>query len=87
MLGGLALILGGVALASGACACLARGAPVRRGRERLDPPRRRADDLDFLAELYADEDVRPFLAAAGSLRPRRASSPIERVARDPDAGG
>ena len=26
----------------------------------------RADDVDFLVELYADEDVRPFLAAAGS---------------------
>ena len=24
------------------------------------------DDVDFLVELYADEDVRPFLAAAGS---------------------
>ena len=25
----------------------------------------RADDLDFVAELYAHEDVRPFLAASG----------------------
>ena len=24
------------------------------------------DDLDFLVELYADEDVRPFLAASGA---------------------
>ena len=24
------------------------------------------EDVDFLTELYADEDVRPFLAAAGS---------------------
>jgi len=44
----------------------------------------RADDVDFLVELYADEDVRPFLAAAGSYD-REAVA--ERVAQDPEEGG
>ena len=30
-----------------------------------------AGDVDFLVELYADEDVRPFLAGGRLLRPRR----------------
>jgi RimJ/RimL family protein N-acetyltransferase len=42
------------------------------------------DDVDFLAELYADEDVRPFLAAAGSYD---RDGVAERIARDPEAGG
>jgi RimJ/RimL family protein N-acetyltransferase len=42
------------------------------------------DDLDFLAELYADDDVRPFLAAGGSYD--RAGIE-ERLAGDPGAGG
>jgi len=41
-------------------------------------------DVDFLVELYADEDVRPFLAAAGSYD-REAVA--ERVAQDPEEGG
>jgi RimJ/RimL family protein N-acetyltransferase len=41
-------------------------------------------DLDFLAELYADEDVRPFLAAAGSYD--RAGI-AEKLALDPESGG
>lgn len=44
----------------------------------------RADDVDFLVELYADEDVRPFLAAAGSYDREGVS---ERVAQDPEEGG
>ena len=43
-----------------------------------------ADDVDFLAELYADPDVRPFLAAAGSYG---RDDVTERVARDPESGG
>ena len=41
-------------------------------------------DLDFLAELYADDDVRPFLAAAGSYD---RDGIAERLAGDPDSGG
>jgi RimJ/RimL family protein N-acetyltransferase len=43
-----------------------------------------ADDIDFLTDLYADEDVRPFLAAAGSYD---RGDVAEKVARDPEAGG
>ena len=47
---------------------------------------RQADpgDVDFLVELYADEDVRPFLAAAGSYGRDGVAA---KVAQDPDAGG
>jgi aminoglycoside 6'-N-acetyltransferase len=41
-------------------------------------------DVDFLAELYADEDVRPFLAAG---RPYDRDSVDEQVAQNPAAGG
>jgi RimJ/RimL family protein N-acetyltransferase len=41
-------------------------------------------DLEFLVELYADEEVRPFLAAAGSYD--RAGI-AEKIALDPEAGG
>ena len=44
----------------------------------------RAEDLEFLVELYADEDVRPFLAAAGSYD---RNGIAERIAQDPEAGG
>ena len=43
-----------------------------------------SDDLDFLAELYAHEDVRPFLAAAGRYD---RDAIAEQVAQDPDAAG
>jgi RimJ/RimL family protein N-acetyltransferase len=43
----------------------------------------REDDLDFLVELYADEDVRPFLAAAGSYDRDGIG---ERIGQDPEAG-
>ena len=65
MLVGLALILGGVALASGAVTAAA--APHRRdrpARERLDSSRR-AGRSRSPRQLYSGEDVRPFLAAAG----------------------
>jgi RimJ/RimL family protein N-acetyltransferase len=42
------------------------------------------DDLDFLVELYADEDVRPFLAAAGSYDREGIA---EKIAQDPESGG
>jgi aminoglycoside 6'-N-acetyltransferase len=41
-------------------------------------------DLDFLVELYADEDVRPYLAAAGSYD---REGVVAKVAQDPEAGG
>jgi aminoglycoside 6'-N-acetyltransferase len=43
-----------------------------------------ATDVDFLVELYADKDVRPFLAAAGSYDRDGVAA---KVAQDPDAGG
>ena len=42
------------------------------------------DDLDFLADLYADDDVRPFLAAAGRYERDGISEHLE---RDPEEGG
>ena len=42
------------------------------------------DDLEFLVELYADEDVRPFLAAAGSYD---GDGIAEKIAQDPANGG
>jgi aminoglycoside 6'-N-acetyltransferase len=46
--------------------------------------RAEAGDLDFLVELYADEDVRPFLAAAGSYDREGVEA---KLAQDPEAGG
>jgi RimJ/RimL family protein N-acetyltransferase len=43
-----------------------------------------AADLDFLTGLYADPDVRPFLAAAGSYDRDGVAAA---VAQDPEAGG
>lgn len=43
-----------------------------------------AADIDFLVDLYADDDVRPFLAAAGSYD--RAGVEAG-VAQDPETGG
>ena len=43
-----------------------------------------AGDLDFLVELYADEDVRPFLAAAGRYDREGIA---EQLAQDPETGG
>ena len=44
----------------------------------------RDQDLEFLVELYADDDVRPFLAAAGTYDREGIA---ERIAQDPEAGG
>jgi RimJ/RimL family protein N-acetyltransferase len=44
-------------------------------------------DVDFLAELYADEDVRPWLAAAGRYDADEIRREIERFDAEPDAGG
>ena len=41
-------------------------------------------DVDFLVELYADEDVRPFLAAAGAYDRDGVAA---KVAQDPESGG
>ena len=43
-----------------------------------------SEDVDFLAELYAHQDVRPFLAAAGAYD---RESVAAKVAQDADAGG
>ena len=44
----------------------------------------REEDLGFLVELYADEDVRPFLAAAGSYDREGIAA---KIAQDPESGG
>jgi RimJ/RimL family protein N-acetyltransferase len=44
-------------------------------------------DVEFLAELYADEDVRPFLAAAGRYDADDVRDRIARAQAEPDAGG
>jgi RimJ/RimL family protein N-acetyltransferase len=44
-------------------------------------------DVEFLAELYADEDVRPFLAAAGRYDADDVRDRIARAEADPDTGG
>ena len=41
-------------------------------------------DVDFLTELYADEDVRPFLAAAGAYD---RDGVARKLAQDPELGG
>jgi RimJ/RimL family protein N-acetyltransferase len=41
-------------------------------------------DVDFLVELYTDEDVRPFLAAAGSYD---RDGIVERLGREQESGG
>lgn len=43
-----------------------------------------ANDVEFLVELYADEDVRPFLAASGSYEREGVAA---KVAQDPEIGG
>ena len=43
-----------------------------------------AADVEFLVELYADTDVRPFLAAAGSYD---RDGVLAKVAQDPERGG
>jgi RimJ/RimL family protein N-acetyltransferase len=43
-----------------------------------------ASDVDFLVELYSDEDVRPFLAASGSYGRDGVAA---QIAQDPERGG
>ena len=45
------------------------------------------DDVEFLVQLYADEDVRPFLAAAGRYDEDDVRDRIARAEADPEAGG
>jgi len=45
------------------------------------------DDVEFLVELYADEDVRPFLAAGGRYDADGVREHITRHGAEPDAGG
>jgi RimJ/RimL family protein N-acetyltransferase len=45
------------------------------------------DDLDFLVELYSDEDVRPFLATSGAYERDGIAERIARAGEDPDASG
>ena len=49
--------------------------------------RARLDDVDFLVELYADPDVRPFLAGGHDFGRGSVAAEVERSARDPDAFG
>jgi RimJ/RimL family protein N-acetyltransferase len=44
-------------------------------------------DADFLAALYSNDGVRPFLAAAGSYDREEILERVERAEREPDAGG
>ena len=84
MLGGLALILGGVALASGAVRLPRRATDGDRPPMSIAIRAATPDDVDFLAGLYADADVRPFLAAAGSYD---RDGVARKVAQDPETGG
>jgi len=43
-------------------------------------------DVDFLAELYRDEDVRPWLAAAGRYDAEDVLGQVERFAAEPGTG-
>ena len=49
--------------------------------------RARPDDLDFLVELYQDEDVRPFLATSGAYERGGIAERIAGADEEPDAGG
>jgi RimJ/RimL family protein N-acetyltransferase len=44
-------------------------------------------DLDFVAELYADDDVRPWLAAAGRYGRENVLADLERFEAEPGSGG
>jgi RimJ/RimL family protein N-acetyltransferase len=49
--------------------------------------RARADDVGFLVALYADPDVRPYLAASADFSPAAVASEVERSTQEPDAFG
>jgi RimJ/RimL family protein N-acetyltransferase len=45
------------------------------------------DDLDFLLDVFSDDDVRPFLAAGKRLDRERLSEELTRQEADPQASG
>ncbi len=45
------------------------------------------DDVDFMLGVFADEDVRPYLAAGGAFDREALLGELERQERDPDAFG
>jgi len=49
--------------------------------------RARADDVDFLVELYSEPDVRPFLAGGHDFGRDAVAAEVERSEREPDAFG
>ena len=49
--------------------------------------RARPDDLDFLLDLFSDEDVRPFLAAGKRFDRETVSEELAQQDEDPDAHG
>jgi RimJ/RimL family protein N-acetyltransferase len=49
--------------------------------------RARPDDVDFLVELYADPDVRPFLAAGGDFSREAVAADVELSETEPTVFG
>jgi steroid delta-isomerase len=49
--------------------------------------RARRDDVDFMLGVFADEDVRPYLAAGGAFDREALLGELERQQRDPDEFG
>ena len=49
--------------------------------------RARPDDVDFLVELYADPEIRPFLAGGHDFGRETLAAEIERSEREPEAFG
>jgi len=47
----------------------------------------RPDDVDFLVELYEDEDIRPFLATSGAYERDGIAERITRAGEEPEASG
>ena len=45
------------------------------------------DDVDFMLGVFADDDVRPYLAAGGAFDREALLGELERQERDPDAFG
>ena len=69
--GGLAVILAGVGLGSGAPAPAApRAGALRAARVSVSIRRAQPDDVDFLVELFGHEEVEPFLSRRPRARPR-----------------
>ena len=86
--GGLALILGGVALGTGVFTpSRLRPSPGVTDVTGIELRRARADDADFLLELITDEDTRPFLGGRAGETRDDVVAEIERSEREPDAFG